>query len=216
MIPLRDPPATMLRRLRTFLWTVGILGPPPVRLADPACPYCGVIQDPPPIRRRKCRDCGERIHPWTDAETQTKYLLTAKQHAQREQEAWDADWQALSKQVIAASREGDLHGVHFGQFRQALMLFDAGRDHQRVAAESRRSEILYYQRSEPYRRMGVTHVGIATGEEAACDECRPLHGRVLAIDDALAQMPIPVRTCRTRAENNPHGGWCRCHYDPQI
>ena len=28
-----------------------------------ACPYCGEIQDPPPKRKKKCRDCGRIIRP---------------------------------------------------------------------------------------------------------------------------------------------------------
>ena len=38
---------------------------PPITLDDPACPYCGAVQDYPPQRQRKggsCRDGGETIH----------------------------------------------------------------------------------------------------------------------------------------------------------
>ena len=37
---------------------------PPIALIHAACPYCGVIQDPPPTRRKKCRDCKETIYTW--------------------------------------------------------------------------------------------------------------------------------------------------------
>ena len=58
----------------------------PIELVSPACPYCGVIQDPPPQRRKKCRDCGETIHTRTDRIEGKKYLLTADEAARREQE----------------------------------------------------------------------------------------------------------------------------------
>ncbi len=34
----------------------------PNELVDPACPYCGVVQDPPPKRKKKCADCGQSIY----------------------------------------------------------------------------------------------------------------------------------------------------------
>ena len=49
---------------------------PPIVLDNAACPYCGVVQDPPPTRRKKCQDCKETIYTWTDQESRRKYLLT--------------------------------------------------------------------------------------------------------------------------------------------
>ena len=37
-------------------------GSSPNELVDPACPYCGVVQDPPPKRKKKCADCGQSIY----------------------------------------------------------------------------------------------------------------------------------------------------------
>ena len=48
---------------------------PPITLSSPACPYCGVIQEPPPMRRRKCRDCGQIIHVRTDREERKNTCL---------------------------------------------------------------------------------------------------------------------------------------------
>ena len=65
---------------------------PSITLDDPACPYCGAVQDPPPQRRRKCRDCGETIHTRTDQETRKRYLITATEadrlHRQQREERW--------------------------------------------------------------------------------------------------------------------------------
>ena len=87
---------------------------PPVTLCSPACPYCGVIQEPPPMRRRKCRDSGQIIHVRTDREERTKYLLTAEEAERRT--ATDArlagerrndEWKRLSEQVRDAMQAGD-------------------------------------------------------------------------------------------------------------
>ena len=45
---------------------------------NPECPYCGVVQDPPPQRKRKCRDCGQPIY--IQGQGDRKTLITAKEH----------------------------------------------------------------------------------------------------------------------------------------
>ena len=87
---------------------------PPITLSNPACPYCGVIQEPPPTRRRKCRDCGEIIHVRTDREERKKYLLTAEEaerwaltDARLARQRRDRAWKELSEQVQEAMQAGD-------------------------------------------------------------------------------------------------------------
>ncbi len=189
---------------------------PPIVLDSAACPYCGVIQEPPPARRKRCRDCQETIFTWTDHESRRRFLVTREHHSRIRQEEWDAEWKALNSQVIEGSRAGDWHRVKTAHFRQALMLFQKGRDHQRLAAESRKSELRYYQAFPSYQSLGVTQITLLTAEQESCEECGSLHGKVFEIEQALDVMPIPVRTCRTWAEKNEHGGWCRCSYNPVI
>ena len=189
---------------------------PPIVLDNAACPYCGVVQEPPPTRRKKCRDCKETIFTWTDQESRRKHLLTQQEHARITQQEWDTEWKSLNAQIVDGSRTGDWHTVKMAHFKQGLMLFDKARDHQLLAAESRKSELRYYRTLPSYREMGVTMVEISTAGEGACEECGPLHGQVFKIDQALEAMPIPMPTCRNRAEKNEHGGWCRCSYSPII
>ncbi len=75
---------------------------PPIVLVDPACPYCGVVQDPSPKQREKCRDCGQVIYTYTDQEERKRYLLTAEQAEReaREQAFWMID-NARSLQRVA-------------------------------------------------------------------------------------------------------------------
>ena len=187
---------------------------PSIVLDNAACPYCGALQEPPPTRRKRCRDCKKTIYTWTDQESRRKYLLTQQEHVRISQQEWDAEWQSLNSRIVDGSRTGDWHAVKMGHFRQALMLFKKGRDHQFLASESRKSELRYYRTFPSYREMGVTSVKIGTAEEAACAECRPLHDTTFEINQALETMPIPVRTCQTWSEKNEHGGWCRCSYSP--
>ena len=186
--------------------------PPPIVLDGPACPYCGAIQEPPPQRRKKCRDCGETIHTWTNQESRRRYLLTKTDDERVRREQWDAEWEAASLRVEEGIRSGDWHTVKVAHFQQALMLFKQGSDHQRLAAESRKSELRYYRNM--YQGVGITRVAISTVGDACCSECSSLHGKEFSIEEALESMPIPVKTCQTWVDKNQYGGWCRCSYDP--
>ena len=77
-------------RLATFSDLPDAAGP--IRLDSSACPHCGAVQDPPPQRRKKCRDCKGTIHIWTDREARRKYLLTEDQRQQRERERGNRQW----------------------------------------------------------------------------------------------------------------------------
>lgn len=189
---------------------------PPIVLDSPACPYCGVVQEPPPARRKKCLDCKKIIHTWTDQHSRRRYLLTQEAHARISQHEWEAKWESLATQATEGRRAENWHQAKMAYFQQALMLFRRGQDHLHLAAESRRAELRMYQDRESYRTAGVTRVTIRTTEDASCTECSHLHGQAFDIEEALQLMPIPVHTCRTWADKNEHGGWCRCSYSPTL
>lgn len=183
-------------------------------LESPACPYCGIVQDPPPKRKKKCRDCGLAIYVKKRPDGQ-KYLTTEREAKRLDQEQRDAKWSELNRQAIDSSTTGDWHAVKMAHFQQALMLFQEGRDHHQLAQESRKAELRHYL---GVREMGLGSgkVKISTAREASCPTCRPLQGKVFGIEEALAEMPIPVRECQFRKDKKPHGGWCRCLYLPVL
>ena len=76
----------------------------PIELASAACPYCGVVQDPPPQRRKKCRDCGEVIHTRTDRVERKRYLLTADE-AERRKREWRETGQGYVQHSLERHRE---------------------------------------------------------------------------------------------------------------
>ena len=109
---------------------------PLITLLSPACPYCGVIQEPPPMRRRKCRDCGQIIHVRTDREERKKYLLTAEEAERRAakdaglaRERRNEEWKQLSEQVRVGMQAGDLQSLQAAYQQQARILFVEGRPH---------------------------------------------------------------------------------------
>ena len=174
--------------------------------SDQACPYCGAIQDPPPQRKRKCRDCGEPIYV-RKLRDGCRELLTEGEVKKIERKERDAHWKELSKQVENALRERDWKAASQAYFGQAHVLFAEGRNHHGALTEACRCELLGMQ------ELGIRKVKVSTAEdERVCQTCRKLDGKVLNIDFALEKMPIPSRTCDDRRDRNQHGGFCRSSY----
>ncbi len=188
----------------------------PITLSSPACPYCGVIQEPPPARRRKCRDCGQVIHVRTDREERKKYLLTAEgaEHwaamdARLARERRNEEWRRLSEMVRVAMQAGDLQSLRLAYQQQASILFVEGRPHLHVAQLARRTELMHLL------DLDVAEVKVMTAQdERVCAHCQSLDGKVFAIQEALQEMPIPGPCCTDGNQQNPHGGRCLCLYNP--
>ena len=187
---------------------------PPITLSSPACPYCGVIQEPPPARRRKCRDCGQIMHVRTDREERKKYLLTAAEaerraakEAQLARERRNEEWRRLSELVRVAMQAGDLQSLQSAYQQQANILFVEGRPHLHVAQEAIRAQLMNLL------ELGIAGVEVMTSDdERVCAHCQSLDGKVFTIQEALEAMPIPGPNCTDGNEQNPHGGRCRCGY----
>ena len=176
---------------------------PPITLEDPACPYCGAVQDPPPQRRRKCRDCGETIHTRTDQEARKRYLITASEADRLHRQQRDEHWKELSKAVEVASRAGDLNALASAYGQQSYFLFHEGRPHRHVAQEAARCRLLHFQ------QIGVPRVSVMTcKDERVCEYCRSLEGKVFTVAEALRTMPLPGPGC--------DDGMCRCSYSPEL
>ena len=181
---------------------------PPITLASPACPYCGVIQDPPPQRRKKCNDCGQVIYTWTDRETRKKYLLTEQEARAHEHNRRDARWQEISEQVRVASQAGDLQALRLAYYQQAEILFVEGRNHLEPRQLSASVELRHMQ------SIGIERVRVRTvKDERVCSHCKSWEGKIISVEDALEQMPVPGPTCDDNRYGNPYGGRCRCRYE---
>ena len=207
---------------------------PPITLASPACPYCGVIQNPPPKRRKKCRDCGEVIHTRTDREARKKYLVTAtqveehkrekaerkaaekaeaerrrKESKHRARQQRNARWKELSQEVMHTSQAGDWRALSLAIRAQAEILFVEGSRHYERSAEAQRFSLM------ATRDIGIPAVRVRTcQDQRVCEYCASLDGKVFTTGEALEQMPLPGPSCMDGSDENPHGGQCRCYYGP--
>ena len=179
-----------------------------IELASSACPYCGVVQGPPPQRRKKCRECGETIYIWTDREARRKHLLTKDQRQQREQDRRDRQWEELSQTIQTAMQMRDWGSLQGAYQQQAYLLFHEGRPHRHVAIEAARAQLM-----RMYEDAGIRSVRVSSSQdERVCEYCDALEGKVFDIENALEQFPIPGPSCTDGSDKNPHGGRCRCVY----
>ena len=193
-------------RLATFSDLPDAAGP--IRLDSSACPHCGAVQDPPPQRRKKCRDCKGTIHIWTDREARRKYLLTEDQRQQRERERRNRQWVELSQIIQTAMQTRDWGSLEGAYRQQAAILFSEGRPHRHVAIEAARAQLM-----RMYEDAGIRSVRVSSSQdERVCEYCTALEGKVFDIENALEQLPIPGPHCTDGSDQNPHGGRCRCVY----
>ena len=183
----------------------------PVELDSPACPYCGVIQEPPPQRRRKCRDCGQVIHIRTDRMAGKRYLVTAAQYTEWERARRDQEWKDLSQTVQQAMEARDWGSLQGAYQQQARILFNERRPHHHVAIEATRAQLMRFQEA------GISSVKVSSArDERVCEYCGSLDGKIYSVEDALKQMLIPGSRCTDGSDENPHGGRCRCIYSPIV
>lgn len=162
---------------------------------NPECPYCGVAQDPPPQRKRKCRDCAQTIYIQREGDRRT--LITKQEHDKLQRKARDQHWRELSLQVQRAMKTRDWQAASQAYRSQARILFAEGRDHQRVLDEAFRCDLRQMQEA------GIKQVEVSTSQdERVCDGCQAVDGKKIAVADALESMPLPGEGCEM----------CRCVY----
>lgn len=171
-----------------------------------ACPYCGENQEPPPQRKRNCRNCKRPIFV-RKLRDGTRQLLTKEEAIRREQDQRDRRRKDLRKQTQSALGARDWRAASQAHHSLASVLFQEGREYYREAREGYKHELL------SMREAGIKKVEIMTcDDERVCDDCRALHGRVFTIRTALKNMPLPGQHCKDGSDANPHGGRCRCVY----
>ncbi|MFQ6127076.1 MAG: hypothetical protein ACE5R6_21070 [Candidatus Heimdallarchaeota archaeon] len=126
-------------------------------------------------------------------------------------EAWDHDvlWAIFNNLLTQKMKTQDFHQLKVLYYSMALFLNEEGKDWFKVLQQSSRMELLYYKQSRV-----VKNVQILTTRDA-CEACQLLANQVWSIDEALKQMPIPVKGC-TRSIQDDSQGFCRCRWNAMI
>lgn len=98
---------------------------------------------------------------------------------------------------------GKISGLYFDQ---ALFLYEGNTPFFGALQESNIMMLMRFQ------KQGIKKVEIPSCEDS-CEHCRKQGGRILTVNQALKEMPIPRKGCTHELEKGKPG-WCRCAYQP--
>lgn len=191
-----------------------------------ACPYCGVILNPAPKRKKKCPDCGNIMfvregRPVTEAQAEefderrefaSWGISEQERRALRSELAkqWgvppsrrDVRWNMLTRKIHEAAQRSDIEAISRWQWLQARQLFEEGRPHLELLRESMKNQLLAYEMRlrGPDADVLSAQVRIIADN---CAVCQRNDGKTMTIAIALKHLPIPNERC----EN----GWCACSW----
>jgi len=130
----------------------------------------------------------------------------------------DVLWTILQRWVEGSRATGDLETLENAYHQMATFLYGEGRDFFAALGESHRAGLMV-AREQGFREVEIRarrrlDIDTKTFVNVACAVCVEWQGRVLTIDDALEQMPLPNRQC-THEEIVGAPGWCQCLYLPR-
>ena len=101
-----------------------------------------------------------------------------------------------------------MQALRLAYYQQAEILFVEGRNHLDTRRLSASAELQHLE------SIGIERVRIRTvDDERVCPHCRSCEGKVISIEDALEQLPVPGPNCDDNRYENPYGGRCRCRYE---
>jgi hypothetical protein len=110
----------------------------------------------------------------------------------------------LERAADEALRDGELGRVSELCREMARVHYSDGKDFVHLLEKEAKTLLTWFKRGS------ATKVEIRAAPDS-CPACVKLHGRVLGIEEALEEMPIPCRECTYElVQGKP--GWCRCTY----
>ena len=66
------------------------------------------------------------------------------------------------------------------------------------------------------KERGVRRVWIDNAKCDKCLECLRLAGKVYSIEEALKELPIPVKKCSRKLSEKSQSSYCRCDYQAKL
>ena len=191
-------------------------------LGKTKCPYCKEVLAQKPKRKKKCSHCGKpiyvrkgRLMTEDEATTQewlgflSQFGITRKcfeSHRKSltmqfgfEAPVYDTIWRVLNSLVTPKRSRESLQAVYW---LMARLVRGEGKDPKPYLAQAVKLEL------ENLKLLGIktvriTNVGFQRSI-SACAVCQELHGQRFGIEQALRELPVPMRC------ENPDG--CRCEY----
>ncbi|PJA02487.1 hypothetical protein COX73_00525 [bacterium (Candidatus Gribaldobacteria) CG_4_10_14_0_2_um_filter_36_18] len=146
--------------------------------------------------------------------TEEKYLKVKESLTQRFNfipSEGDILWGMSNRLLEEAMKIGDWHSMKMIYFEQALFLHQSGKDCFKLLQEAAKCELRGYQQSDVVKKVEILTVG-----NQSCLVCQKLLGKILTIEEAFRDMPIPVKDCSHKINPEASTGWCRCCYIPVV
>jgi hypothetical protein len=204
------------------------------------CPYCAHQLLAMPLRRTICPSCSKTMYVWYSTTQNMKKLVTEEEAHRIEKEVSEhiEQYEFLNKQDTFEKSEDEVKKVQSrlkeedpdatlddaymflldkkikdtrndGEksrlfYLKALMLDNAGKEFHSALSESKKFELLNLKKHD-----FVKKVQIITNPDS-CKSCRTQSDKVMTIEQALEEMPLPHKNCERAQYSNK--GFCHCSY----
>lgn len=122
----------------------------------------------------------------------------------------DILWGIADALIVEKNKVNDLQGLSSLYFNMALCAYGLDEPYYQMKKESLKMGLMNEKNN-----WNIKQVKISSGDDC-CELCKKNDGRVLTIDEALKEMPIPAKECTTGVRVNSSHGWCVCYYEPII
>lgn len=115
----------------------------------------------------------------------------------------------LNDLILKISKKKDLHDLKMLYYEMALFLNDEGADSFRYLQEAAKLELMLLKKEGIIKKVSILSAG------DACPTCQKLDGKKFTVDKALNEMPIPVKNCTFKFDNDKPN-FCRCSYLAEL
>ncbi len=105
----------------------------------------------------------------------------------------------MSERGLDAAKRGHCHKLQMTYWVMACLLYEEGRPHQQLQAESNKARL------QELARQGFSRVLVLGG---CCETCDKLNGKKFTIAEALEKMFLPQSKCQR--------GWCVCDWGVDL
>ncbi len=123
----------------------------------------------------------------------------------------DILWSIANQFLMEAMKVNDWQRMKMIYLDMALFLHEEGKDCFKIKQQSAKCELKNLQKSEVIKKVEILTCG-----DSSCLVCQKLTGKILTIEEALRDMPIPVKDCSFKLNPEAPAGWCRCCYLPVV
>jgi len=116
----------------------------------------------------------------------------------------DVIWSLFNQHLIP--NETDFQQLKMIYHSMALFLSERNEDFFPLLQESIKMELLAAKQNAWAKKVEIC-------ADSCCKTCKKLHGKIFTIDEALQEMPIPVKECLSIMNKGNKQGFCFCFYN---